>query len=167
MFIVEEKLLGDYYLDPLKVVGLEGLWGVVIYSVLLPIFQYIPCNIDDLCPYGVVEDSKLAFYEFGTNPILIILSCGICCSIACFNAFGVTVTKNASAAQRSTIDTSRTVLIWIFFLAVPIYSTYLEHFKTLELFGFIFLVFGTFMYNEILVIPALGMNMYTRKALAI
>ncbi len=38
MFIVEEKLLGDYYLDPLKVVGLEGLWGLLIYCVLLPIF---------------------------------------------------------------------------------------------------------------------------------
>lgn len=38
LFIVEEKLLGDYYLDPLKVVGLEGLWGVIIWAVLLPIF---------------------------------------------------------------------------------------------------------------------------------
>lgn len=38
MFIVEEKLLGDYYLDPLKVVGLEGLWGVLMWAILLPIF---------------------------------------------------------------------------------------------------------------------------------
>jgi len=37
-FIVEEKLLGDYYLDPLKVVGLEGMWGFSIYCILLPIF---------------------------------------------------------------------------------------------------------------------------------
>jgi hypothetical protein len=36
--IVEEKLLGDYYLDPLKVVGLEGMWGLAIWCVLLPIF---------------------------------------------------------------------------------------------------------------------------------
>jgi hypothetical protein len=38
MFIVEEKLLGDYVLDPLKVVGLEGMWGIVYYLILLPIF---------------------------------------------------------------------------------------------------------------------------------
>lgn len=38
LYIVEEKLLGDYYLDPLKVVGLEGLWGFLMTVVLLPIF---------------------------------------------------------------------------------------------------------------------------------
>lgn len=38
LYIVEEKLLGDYYLDPLKVVGLEGLWGFLMTLVILPIF---------------------------------------------------------------------------------------------------------------------------------
>ena len=38
LYIVEEKLLGDYYLDPLKVVGLEGLWGLITTLVILPIF---------------------------------------------------------------------------------------------------------------------------------
>lgn len=39
MFIVEEKVLGSYYLDPLKVVGYEGLFGFLMWCVLLPIFQ--------------------------------------------------------------------------------------------------------------------------------
>ena len=39
MFIVEEKVLGSYYLDPLKVVGFEGLFGLLMWCVLLPIFQ--------------------------------------------------------------------------------------------------------------------------------
>lgn len=166
MFIVEEKLLGDYYLDPLKVVGWEGIWGVVIYAILLPIFQYIPCDNKDLCPYGVIEDTARAFKDYGENYILIILSVFICFSIASFNACGVAVTKNASAAQRSTIDSCRTVLIWIFFMIVPIYGVHLESFKTLQLFGFIFLVFGTLVYNEIVILPFLGFNLYTKTALA-
>jgi drug/metabolite transporter (DMT)-like permease len=36
MFIVEEYFIGDYYLDPMKVVGLEGMWGVFYYIALLP-----------------------------------------------------------------------------------------------------------------------------------
>eukprot|EP00347_Sterkiella_histriomuscorum_P013774 403363419 len=164
MFIVEEKLLGDYYLDPLKIVGLEGVWGLLMWCILLPIFNNIPCNVQGLCNNGVLEDTLVAFQEFGKNPILILLSVGICFSIACFNAFGVTVTKHASAAQRSTIDTSRTVLIWIFFLAVPIYHKRLEHFKVLQLFGFVFLVFGTLVYNEILILPFWGFNKNTKKA---
>ena len=35
--------MGDYNLDPLKVVGLEGLWGLLITSIMLVIFQQIHC----------------------------------------------------------------------------------------------------------------------------
>ena len=38
LYVVEEKLLGSYELDPLKVVGFEGLWGVIMWCILLPIF---------------------------------------------------------------------------------------------------------------------------------
>ena len=37
MFVVEEKLLADYYLDPFKIVGTEGMWGVLYYLIALPI----------------------------------------------------------------------------------------------------------------------------------
>ena len=35
MMIVEEKLLSKYYLNPLKVVGWEGVWAMSIYSIML------------------------------------------------------------------------------------------------------------------------------------
>jgi hypothetical protein len=57
MFIVEEKLLGDYYLDPLKIVGLEGVWGVLMYAILLPIFNNISCDVKNLCNNGKLEDT--------------------------------------------------------------------------------------------------------------
>jgi hypothetical protein len=57
MFIVEEKLLGDYYLDPMKIVGLEGVWGVLMYAILLPIFNNIPCDVKNLCNNGVLENT--------------------------------------------------------------------------------------------------------------
>lgn len=41
-----------------------------------------------------------------------------------------------------------------------------EHFRTLQLFGFIVLIFGTLVYNEILVIPFLGLNYYTKVNIA-
>jgi len=89
------------------------------------------------------------------------MTVGIIISIAFFNGFGVAVTKHASAAQRSTIDTSRTVLIWLFFLILG-----KESFHFLQLAGFILLVFGTLVYNEIITVPILGFNLYTKKALA-
>ena len=49
-----------------------------------------------------------------------ILACaiGVIFSIAFFNFFGVSVTKYSSPAHRAVVDSSRTVLIWIFFLGL-------------------------------------------------
>lgn len=35
-FIVEEILLGGYYLNPFKVVGTEGMFGLLYYLCILP-----------------------------------------------------------------------------------------------------------------------------------
>jgi len=61
-FVVEEKLLSGYYLDPLFVVGCEGFFGLCYYCCLLPIFQKVDCTTVGLCgDAGVIDDSSLAF----------------------------------------------------------------------------------------------------------
>lgn len=96
------------------------------------------------------------------NIWILVLTITTIFSIACFNSFGIAVTKYASAAQRSTIDTSRTVLIWIFCMIVPgthpFWGKIHVTFKVLQLVGFILLVLGTLMYNEILVLPFGGFD---------
>ena len=57
----------------------------------------------------------------------------------------------------------RNVFVWIFFLSVDVKqkdgsSKVLETFAWLQLLGFIILVLGIFVYNEILVIPYFGFN---------
>jgi len=136
--ITEEKLFHNYYLHPLRVVGWEGLWGTLIYIILLLILQFIPCQNDDICPHGTVEDTPQAIREWGRNNGLWITTIIYVVSVASFNCLGVSITKYASAAQRSTIDMSRTALIWVFFLIYQ--GNGHEEFKWLELIGFILLV---------------------------
>ena len=66
MFVVEEKLLSQYYLDPFKIVGTEGMWGVLYYLIALPIMQSIQCGgktgLGSLCNFGYLENSSYAFY---------------------------------------------------------------------------------------------------------
>lgn len=111
LFIVEEYFIGDYYLDPLKVVGTEGMWGTLYFLIALPIMQSVQCT-GPLCNFEYFENSSYAFAQMQDNPIIIVYTFGIMISIAFFNVCGVTTTKLASAAQRSTVDSSRTVLIW-------------------------------------------------------
>ena len=62
-----------------------------------------------------------------------------------FNFFGLSVTRSVSATSRSTIDTCRTLFIWLVSLAVG-----WESFKWLQVIGFIMLVYGTFLFNDII-----------------
>jgi len=78
-------------------------------------------------------------------------------TIAGFNVTGVMITKYASAAQRSTIDTCRTMVIWAVFLLLG-----KEKFLAGQLAGFAILLFGTLVYNEIIEVPIEFMNYYTK-----
>ena len=56
-FLVEETLLRNYKLSPLKVIGLEGVFGMSIYIVFLTIAYFIKWNNSDFCFGGRVENS--------------------------------------------------------------------------------------------------------------
>ena len=60
LFIVEEYFIGDYYLDPLKVVGTEGMWGTLYFLIALPIMQSVMCS-GPLCNFDYFENSSYAF----------------------------------------------------------------------------------------------------------
>jgi hypothetical protein len=62
-----------------------------------------------------------------------------------FNFFGLSVTRTVSATSRSTIDTCRTLFIWLVSLGLG-----WESFKWLQVVGFGLLVYGTFLFNDII-----------------
>jgi len=83
-------------------------------------------------------------------------------TIAVFNIAGVNVTKQISSLARSIIDVSRTLLVWLAALIVsfnvPVESNFhWENTKfsaiSLELVGFLILVVGNLIYNEIIILP--------------
>ena len=96
------------------------------------------------------------------NGVIIALAFMMAASIAIFNVCGIMTTKYASAAQRSTIDTSRTVIIWI----MSAFVLNLETFEWQAIIGFVMLTFGTLLYNEIIVLPFLGFDQNTKEAKA-
>ena len=65
-----------------------------------------------------------------------------------FNFFGLSVTRSVSATSRSTIDTCRTLFIWVVSLGLG-----WETFKWLQVVGFVLLVYFTFLFNGIVSPP--------------
>jgi len=178
-FIIEEKLMAVYSCHPLKLVGFEGAWGVLIYSCLMVIFYFSECpftdpNIrDNICVLQdkekgiyVIEDITLAFRQLGDNGVLLFMAILYTLSISLFNFVGINITKYVSAAARAVVDSVRTVFVWLFFLTMPfVPESTKEYWSWLQFTGFIVLIVGSITYNEIIEWPCLGFNQYTKRAL--
>lgn len=78
------------------------------------------------------------------------------------NGLGMIVTKFASAANRVTLSQSKTVIVWIFFLIYK--GGGHENFKWLQFSGFIVMLLGVILYNEVIVVPFFGFNKNTKSA---
>ena len=178
LFISEEKILKRYDVPPLKAVGMEGMWGVACYIILLIIFYFIRCENwydilkDNICIKDTetnelrFENALFAFKQIWDSwKIKLYLSMYVL-SIAFFNFSGLTISKYASATSRTIVDTLRTILVWTFFLVMPfVPDDTKESFSWLQLLGFIILILGGLIYNEILVLKFWGFADNTKAAI--
>jgi drug/metabolite transporter (DMT)-like permease len=169
-FIIEEEFIKKYNVHPLEIVGWEGVWGALFYIPVLIVFQNIQCPnpvagkeswTKVLCTRNdknewILEDSHFAIRQNMNDSSLLFCNIAYCLSIALFNFTGVTVTKIASAASRAVTDTIRTVVIWCFFMLPIVSICNREHFNFVQLTGFLFLIGGTLIYNEIIQLPLFG-----------
>jgi drug/metabolite transporter (DMT)-like permease len=164
-FVLEEHILHKYALQPLKVVGWEGLFGFLV-TLVGYVLLHLVIGRTDAGRYGyfdLVEGWRqiTSYQPIAVSSILIMISIGyvyfiffpcpsshhpnpIRLTLSCsgFNYFGLSVTRTVSATSRSTIDTCRTLFIWI----VSLFLGW-ESFKWLQVVGFGLLVYGTFLFN--------------------
>jgi Nucleotide-sugar transporter len=142
-FCLEEWILERYALEPLKVVSWEGIFGFIV-TVLGQVILHFTVGTSEKGKYGYF-DAQEGYREVFSNRAIAISSVLIMISIGGFNFFGLSVTRSISATSRSIIDTCRTLFIWIVSLGLG-----WESFKWLQVVGFALLVYGTFMFNDLI-----------------
>jgi hypothetical protein len=176
-FILEENFTKKYDCHPLIAVGWEGVWGATFYIIYLIVAQNIKCtppaegqkNFATLiCSFNehneyYLEDSLFAFRQLGSNGSLLFYCILYICSIGVYNFVGITISKVLSSPARAVLDTIRTILVWLFFILPIVDKEHRETFMVLQLVGFIFLILGTVIYNEILSIPFFGLDKQLKK----
>lgn len=149
-FVLEEYILHKYALQPLKVVGWEGAFGFLV-TLMGYFFMYLIVGRTDSGRYGYFDIVEGWRQVTSYRPIAL-SSVAIMISIGGFNFFGLSVTRAVSSTSRSTIDTCRTIFIWV----VSLFLGW-ESFKWLQVVGFGLLVYGTFLFNGLVQPP---MNRY-------
>ncbi|KAJ2450593.1 hypothetical protein EV183_004194 [Coemansia sp. RSA 2336] len=140
-FVIEEKIIRRYHLTPLRAVGLEGSFGAATVMAAIPVLHVA---IGRSHPGGYF-DAPVGFRQIIDNPSVWQTSIYIMLSIAMFNYFGLSVTRHLSATSRATIDTCRTLFIWMSSQALG-----WESFSWVQVVGFVILVYGTFVYNRVI-----------------
>ena len=163
-FVLEEWILENSAMDALQVAGWEGVFGLLVTLVGMVVL-YFTVGRTDAGRYGYFDVVE-GWREITGNRTLAICSILSMLSIGYdrsdprflsssflahsvlyhrgYNFFGLSVTRNVSATSRSTIDTSRTVFIWVVSLCLG-----WETFKWLQVVGFAVLVYATFLFNNV------------------
>ncbi|KAI5863190.1 hypothetical protein GGS23DRAFT_57285 [Durotheca rogersii] len=145
-FVLEEFLLERSNIEPIEVVGWEGLFGLAA-TLLGMLVLHLTIGRTDAGRYGIF-DMVEGFRQMTEYQVVWSTSLLIMVSISGFNYFGLSVTRNVSATSRSTIDTCRTLFIWIASLGLG-----WETFKWLQVVGFALLVYFTFLFNGVVSPP--------------
>ncbi|KAF8626297.1 hypothetical protein AX15_004967 [Amanita polypyramis BW_CC] len=146
-FVVEEKILSRYTVAPLVAVGWEGLFGTLSILLFMPIL-----SIPSVTAKSPFFDLPRGWRQMIETPTVLWSSIAIACSISLFNYFGLSVTRHVSATARSLTDTCRTLSIWLISLGLG-WEKLLFPISVLQVFGFSLLVYGTFLFNDLIAIP--------------
>lgn len=172
IFTFEEKLMSKYHIEPLQMVGYEGIFGLGIELVIVAVMTFIPCSFGaQAC---VMHAGGMPFFENPTayftqaldNGVLLFFILISIVSMATFNVTGVTVTKYINALARSIADATRTVAVWIIGIIItvtagsnkPNYRWEMTAVGAIlmQLSGFVVLIVGNLIYNRIIKLPQMG-----------
>ncbi|KAH9009608.1 hypothetical protein EDB84DRAFT_1671712 [Lactarius hengduanensis] len=145
-FVVEEKILGQYSIPPLLAVGYEGLFGTISVLFLMPLLPLV--KLPPSSPAAAWFDLVRGWHKLVDTPSVLFIAC----SIALFNFFSLSVTKYVSATARSLTDTCRTLAIWIVSLTLG-WEILMWPISLLQVAGFGLLVYGTFLFNNLVQPP--------------
>jgi hypothetical protein len=140
--VYEEKIMGEYTVPPLFLIGMQGLYGLFVAMTLLVFANLLG-----------METTSAALHQLQKSTPLAIVFIVSIFSLAVVNFTGVTVTQRAGAVARVTLEAARTLVIWAVELALG-WATFNE----VQLIGFIVLASGTLIYNRILVLPLPMLN---------
>eukprot|EP00741_Cyanophora_paradoxa_P007637 tig00001178_g7386.t1 len=148
--VIEEYLLQHIEMEPLEIVGWEGIYGTAIcLLVALPLAQYLPGSDE-----GSFENSFDSMRLIANSGALIGLGLLDTVATLLYNYFAMCVTQGLSAIHRMLLETMRTLSAWLIGLTlyyVVSHGQYGEkwgHGSFTQLLGFVIMVTGTIVYNR-------------------
>lgn len=144
---LEELIITRHAIPPQRLVGLEGMFGIIWISSIISVLAYFRCPDYQLCDmHGYVEDLTAAVQQLLSSPGLLFWALMTVISMTAYNALALHVTQVVSSMFRIFWSTMVTVIVWITCLLVGYESLDFWPF-TIQFTGFSLLILGNLIYN--------------------
>ena len=144
---LDERIITKNAITPQRMVGLEGLFGIIWMIGSISILSYIRCPDDQLCDRkSYTEDVTAALTQIFNSSGLTFWCLMTVISMAAYNFTAMRATQLVSAIFRIFWSTMVTVLVWIVCLLVG-YERFNALPFTIQFIGFSLLVLGNVTYN--------------------
>ncbi|KAF1319928.1 Drug/metabolite transporter, partial [Globisporangium splendens] len=149
--VVEEHMMVALNVSPMLLVGLEGLWGLVFYVILIPVLTLTPASSTGFSKIWH-ENFYDSFVKVSNSPTLVALILAYIVAVGTLNVTANYVTKHLSAVMRSIAETLRTLGVWMLSLFVYYVLKWQDPnsageqwtlYSWVELLGFVLMVYGT------------------------
>lgn len=164
-FVFNERAYEKYDITPLQIVAFEGLLGLILWSMIIPILGVTPCPFGiDPCTFdsegnAYLERADIFWTEFSSNELILVFTICYTLAIPIFNLALGQVIKSTSAFALVLLYISSNSLIWL----VGVGLTYMLEGDTqfeleslsilkngVKLVGFVITILGTLVYNRLI-----------------
>jgi len=150
--VFEEYLLKGFKnidLDPMLLVGVEGITGVVYSCGLILVGNMIPCTpIGDnnyaLCAYNYIENISIAFQQIRVSPNILLYFFWHLISLALFHIVALNIIKIINSTFRSILVFVNVILVWIHSVLMG-----WETLKPLQVLGYSIIIIGVLVFQKI------------------
>lgn len=161
--VFEESILKKYEISPMRWAGTAGHFAMIHMFNYIVIFSFVPCPDAWLCTIGgSFEDPYRAIRDLWEKKKILFWCLTMMLSIAFYNFASLSLIQRVSSVYRSLWDSARTISVWVFSVALG-----LENFSPsafpFQLCGFLGLLLGNFVYNEIVELKFCGLNKDLKK----
>ena len=164
---VEELVMMKYVVPPQRMVGMEGMLGIIWTIMWLGIFSYFNCPDNGLCDIGgYLEDPVMGVKQIFGSTGLTLWSILIIFSIMFFNLSSLNLTKRMSCIYTAFWSATRTVVVWVVSVVLGL-ETWNWKSSPIEVAGFVFLLVGNLTYNEIIEWKCFGLNKKLQKYMVV
>lgn len=145
----EDYFMADLNIEPLKIVGYEGLFGtMMMIFIMLPAVYFIPGYDTG----GRQENTLDTLTMIWKTPALSTIIIGDMFALMMYNFAGMSVTDHLGAVFRTLLETMRTLAVWgvdvVLYYSGTGVGEPIDKYSVIQLLGFVVLVVGMLVYGK-------------------